>query len=353
MTQLPATLRALLESVGPPGYEEQPARIWREAAASFADEVRGDVLGSSLALVRGGGARPRLAIVGHIDEIGLIVTHVTERGLLRVAALGGWDPQVLVGQRVSIVTRQGVVPGVIGGKPRHLQRGDDAKRAPEIRDLHIDVGARDREHAEQLVRIGDVAVIDAEPRALADGRVASRAFDNRLGAYVALEAARRVAAAGGAEVEVVAIASTQEEITFAGARTAAYAVEPDVALIVDVTHATDVPGIDEGEVGSHPLGSGAVIARGATIAPAVYERLQASAEREGIRYTVEATGRSTGTDADAIHLTRHGVACGVVSIPLRYMHQPVEIVDLDDVDACVALVTAFALSLRAGEGFER
>lgn len=352
-TELPPLLAALLAAPGPPGYEERPAHAWRAAAREFADDVAGDVLGSSTARVRGGGERPRLAIVGHIDEIGLIVTHITDRGLLRIAALGGWDPQVLVGQRVTVLARDGEVPGVIGGKPRHLQRGDERKRVPELRDLHIDIGASDREEAAARVRVGDVAVIAADPQPLVGGRVASRALDNRLGAYVALEALRRVAEAGGADVEVVAIASTQEEITFAGARTTAYAVEPDVAVIVDVTHATDVPGADEGELGSHPLGSGAVIARGATIAPAVFEGLVAAAENHGIPYTVEATARSTGTDADAVHLTRSGVACGVVSIPLRYMHQPVEIVDLADVEACAALVAAYALALRRGQRFER
>ena len=245
------------------------------------------------------------------------------------------------------------VPGVIGRKPIHLLREDDRKKVVEIRDLHIDVGARDGEEARGLVRVGDVAVIAGEPVELPNGRVASRSLDNRLGAFVALEAARLVAEAGGAPGDVVAVAAVQEEVTFAGSRTSAYGLDPAVAIAVDVTHATDAPGVEKRELGASPLGAGAVIGRGPVIHPRVFELLHEAAEAEGIPFVVEATGRTTGTDADAIHISRAGVPTGVVSIPVRYMHSPVEVVQLDDVEACARLVAAFARRLPAGERFAR
>jgi putative aminopeptidase FrvX len=347
----PDTLRELLTAPGPSGYETAPAAAWRETAGAFA-EVSGDTLGSSLARVPGTGGGPLLAVVGHIDEIGLIVTHVSDEGFLHFIGVGGWDAQILVGQRVELATRGGRVLGVIGKKPIHLLKEDDRKKVAEIKDLHIDLGAKDGDEARELVRIGDVAVIAGEPVELPNGRLASRSLDNRLGAYVALEAARLVAQDGGAPGEVVAVASVQEEITFAGARTTAYALEPDVAVVVDVTHATDAPGIEVKEIGKHELGSGPVIERGSIISPTVFELLHDTAEAEGIPFTIAASARSTGTDADAVHISRAGIPTGVVSIPLRYMHSPVELVELDDVEATARLIAAFARRLDEAS-FER
>ena len=347
----PDTLLELLTAPGPSGYETAPAAAWRDTAKNFA-EVSGDTLGSSLARVPGTAGGPLLAVVGHIDEIGLIVTHVSDEGFLHFIGVGGWDAQILVGQRVELATRGGRVLGVIGKKPIHLLKEDDRKKVAEVKDLHIDVGAKDGDEARELVRIGDVAVIAGEPVELPNGRLASRSLDNRLGAYVALEAARLVAQDGGAPGEVVAVASVQEEITFAGARTTAYALEPDVAVVVDVTHATDAPGIEVREIGKHELGSGPVIERGSIISPAVFELLHDTAEAEGIPFTVAASARSTGTDADAVHISRAGIPTGVVSIPLRYMHSPVELVQLDDVEATAKLLAAFARRLDEAS-FER
>jgi putative aminopeptidase FrvX len=347
----PDTLLELLTAPGPSGYETAPAAAWREAARAFA-EVSGDTLGSSLARVPGTAGGPLLAVVGHIDEIGLIITHISEEGFLHFVGVGGWDTQILVGQRVELATRGGPVPGVIGKKPIHLLKEDDRKKVAEIKDLHIDLGAKDGGEAHELVRIGDVAVIAGEPVDLPNGRLASRSLDNRLGAYVALEAARLVAQDGGAPGEVVAVASVQEEITFAGARTTAYALEPNVAVVVDVTHATDAPGIEVKEIGKHELGSGPVIERGSIISPTVFELLHDTAEAEGVPFTIAASARSTGTDADAVHISRAGIPTGVVSIPLRYMHSPVELVQLDDVEATAKLIAAFARRLDEAS-FER
>ena len=351
---IPDPLRQLLTAPGPSGYETAPARAWRAAAEAFGAQVSSDTVGSTVARVAAAGDGPRLAVVGHIDEIGLIVTYVDDQGFLHFTGIGGWDPQVLVGQRVEVIARDGRVPGVVGRKPIHLMRDDEErKKVPELKQLHVDVGARDGDEARALVRVGDVAVIAGEPVELPNQRVVSRALDNRLGAFVALEAARLVAEAGGAPGEVAAVAAVQEEITFAGARTTAYALQPDVAVVVDVTHATDAPGVEAKELGQHEFGSGPVVERGSIVNPRVFELLHEAAEAEGIPFTVSASARATGTDADAIHLTRAGIPTGVVSIPLRYMHSPVEMVQLDDVDATARLLAAFARRLGPDTSFER
>ncbi|HEV2998375.1 MAG TPA: M42 family peptidase [Solirubrobacteraceae bacterium] len=345
---MPRLLGELLRAHGPSGYETAPAAVWRAAAESFAT-VSTDVVGTPIARVPAHhGARTparRAIVVGHIDEIGLIVTHIDDEGYLWFAPVGGWDAQILVGQRVTLTARVGETPGVIGKKPIHLLRDEERKKVAEVRDLHIDVGAKDGEEARKLVRVGDVAVIAGDPLELPNGRVASRALDNRLGSFVALEVARLVAEAGGAQWEVIAVAATQEEITFGGSRTSAFSLDPEAAIVVDVTHATDAPGIEVKESGKHELGSGPVLSRGSTINPRLFELLHEAGEREEIAFTVEASARSTGTDADAVHLSRGGVATAVVSIPLRYMHSPVELVELGDVHACAKLIAAALLAL--------
>ncbi len=349
----PPFLRSLLTATGPSGYETTPAAVWREAAAAFADHVEVDVMGTSTARVTGTAGGRTLAIVGHIDEIGLIVTHIDEKGFLRFIGVGGWDPVNLVGQRVELITRDGLVHGVIGKKPIHLIKPDERKTAPEIKDLHIDIGAADEAGAKAAVRIGDVAVISGEPLELPNGRVASRSMDNRLGCYVAFEAARLVKEAGGAAGDVVAVAAVQEETGFGGSSTLAYGVKPDLAIVVDVTHATDAPGIDVNEIGAHPFGSGPVIERGTNLNPVISELLFDAAEADSIAYTLAASARSTGTDVDALHISRGGVPCGLVSLPLRYMHSPVEMVQLDDIANAAKLIAAFALRLDAAQTFLR
>jgi putative aminopeptidase FrvX len=354
---LPDVLAKLLTAAGPSGYESAPAAVFIEAGRAFTDDVSVDVMGSAVARVKGTSdpahPAPLLAVVGHIDEIGLIVTHIDDNGFLRFIGVGGWDPQVLIGQRVELITRNGPVHGVAGRKPIHLLRDEDRKKVPELRDLHIDIGAKDGDEARATVRIGDVAVIAGEPLELANERVISRSMDNRLGAFIALEAARLVAEAGGAPGDVAAVGVVQEEITFAGARTSAYGLQPDVAIVVDVTHETAAPGVDLNELGKHEFGAGPVIERGSILHPKVFELLHDAAEREDIAFTVQASARGTGTDADAIHLTRAGIATGGVSIALRYMHSPVEMVQLSDIDACARLIAAFAQSLNAETSFQR
>jgi putative aminopeptidase FrvX len=349
---VPETLRKLLTAPGPSGYEQAPAAVFREAAAAFA-EITHDTVGSTVARVKGTADGPFVAVVGHIDEIGLIVHHIDDDGFLWFTGVGGWDPVILVGQRVEIATRDGRVPGVVGKKPIHLLKDEERKKAPELKNLHIDIAAADGDDARSMVRVGDVAVIAGEPVELPHNRVISRSMDNRLGCYVALEAARLVAEAGGAPGDVAGVAVAQEEITFGGATTTAYSLRPDIAVVVDVTFATDAPGTDEKELGSHKFGSGPVIQRGSTLDPTVFELIHAAGEAEGIPFTMAASARYTGTDADAFHLSRGGIPTAVVSIPLRYMHSPVEMVQLDDVENAAKLIAAFARRLEPGLDLRR
>jgi putative aminopeptidase FrvX len=349
--ETPALLDTLLRTPGPSGYEYDAATVWREAAA-FA-EITTDGLGSSVATIGDDESAPLVAVVGHIDEIGLVITHIDEKGFLYFEAIGGWDPQILVGQRVTITGNDGAVPGVAGRKPIHLLDPEQRKKVVKLKEMHIDIGADDREAAQELVSVGDPVVIDAEPMAVAGGRLVSRSMDNRLGSYVALEALRRCHEAGSTSARFAAVAAVQEEIGLFGSRTAAFTVQPDLAVAIDVTHATDAPGVDEKEVGSHPFGSGPVIGRGSTLSPKVYELLRDTAEEAGIPYSVGASGNATHTDADSLQISRTGIPTGLVSIPLRYMHSPVEMVDLADVEATVELITAFVGRLESDVDLSR
>ncbi|HEY2636462.1 MAG TPA: M20/M25/M40 family metallo-hydrolase, partial [Solirubrobacteraceae bacterium] len=344
----PEGLRRLLTAPGPSGYEAAPAAVFRELASAFA-EVGDDTVGNSVARVAGAGDGPLLAIIGHADEIGVIVSHIDDNGFLRFRGVGGWDTTVLVGQRVELMARDGVVPGVIGRKPIHLLEGDARKKAPEMKELHIDIGARDADDARRRVRIGDVGVLAAEPLDLEGGLLVSRALDNRLGCWIALEAARRIHEGGGIAADVAAVAATQEELIprAGGAGVSAYALEPDVVVVVDVTWETRQPGVELGETSKAEFGMGAVISRGTTLHPGVSEALIEAAEAEGVPYVLEATSRGTFTDADSVYMQRGGIPTGLVSVPTRYLHSPAEMVDLADVEACIDVLVAFARRLEA------
>lgn len=346
-------LERLLDAPGPSGFESRPARVWRDEAAAFA-RVWSDVVGNSYAAVRHD-ARPLAILAGHIDEIGLQVTHADKSGLLYFAGIGGWDAQVLVGQRVRILGARGDVPGVIGRKAIHLMEPKERNEAVKVKKLWIDVGAGSRDELAELgVRVGDPAVLDAGMVRLAGDRVASRAIDNRAGAFVVLEALRLVARGGG-RAGAVAVATAQEEIGYSGggARTSAFGLSPDVALVVDVTHATDVPGVEKTEVGEHSLGGGPVLTRGSSTHPAVFELLAETAEANEIPYSIQAAPLRTATDADAIHLARGGVPTGLVSVPNRYMHSPCETVAISDLVCTARLLSAVVERLDEGVDFVR
>jgi putative aminopeptidase FrvX len=347
----PELLTALLTAPGPSGHEEEPARVWRTAAAAFA-EVTSDTLGTSFARVRAAEGAPTLALVGHIDEIGIAITNVEENGLLSFITVGGISPEMLMGQRFELLTRNGRVTAAVARKRLQPEQIRDRPRV-ELRDLHLDIGARNREEALELVRVGDAGVWNGAPVELPNGRLLSRALDNRLGAFIALEAARRIAESGEAKVDVVAVAAVQEEIGLYGARAAAYGLDPQVALAIDVTPATDYPGGDARRAGKIELGMGAMIARGPTMNKLVTDFLGDAAEAEGIPHAYEVYSRTTSTDADEIHLTRAGIPTGLISIPTRYLHSPNEICDLADVEAIVNVIVAFAKRLAPDQSFVR
>jgi endoglucanase len=347
----PELLTALLSASGPSGHEEEPARIWREAASQFA-EVTSDTMGSSFARVRAGEGAATLALVGHIDEIGIAVTNIEDSGLLSFTTIGGISPEMLMGQRFELLTRNGPLPAAVSRKRIQPEQVRDRPRA-ELTDLHIDIGATDREQAESLVRVGDPGVWVGPPVELPNDRLLSKALDNRLGAYIALESARRIAESREAQLDVVAVAAVQEEIGLYGARTAAYGLDPQVAIAIDVTPATDYPGGDARRAGKIELGMGAMIARGPTLNKHVTDLLGEAAEAEGIPHAWEVYARTTSTDADEIHFTRAGIPTGLISIPTRYLHSPNEICALEDVESIIRLIVAFAKRLSRDQSFIR
>jgi putative aminopeptidase FrvX len=344
---LPDLLTRLLAAPGPSGHETRAAAVWREAAAEFA-ATETDAMGSVVARVPGRGDGPTVAIVGHVDEIGVIVTHVDDSGRVAFAVVGGYDPDVLVAQRVLLLGRDGDVPGVICRNYRTAAEKRDDDSGPRLADLDIDV-----DEARRLVEVGAVGVLVSAPVELANGRFAGKAMDNRVGAYVTLEAARRVAEAGGAAGDVLAVASVQEELGSYGSRASAFALRPDVALAVDITPASDVPGGDARRGGEVKLGGGPVLDRAPSLNPRLIELLLAVADERGIPVQFEVSTRLTHTDADELHLSRGGVPTALVSVPLRYTHTPVELVQLSDVEHAITLVAEAALTIDAGRAFSR
>jgi putative aminopeptidase FrvX len=345
-----AFLKKLLDTPGPSGFESAPAALWREEAARFA-EVSSDVHGNSIAVVNPGG-QPTIMLAGHIDEIGVIVTWIDDDGFIYIGPIGGWDPQVLVAQRIRFLGRGGEVLGVVGKKPIHLMKVEDREKASKMTDLWVDIGASTRAQAEALLAIGDPGVIDARAIDLPNDRIVSRSIDDRIGAFVVLEALRRYAADPG-EARVVAVATTQEEIAYrgGGALVGAQRVDPAMAIVVDVTFATDHPGVEKKELGDHKVGGGPVLTRGSVISPVVFRLLRDTAESLRIPFSLNAAGRDTSTDADAIHLARDGVATALLSVPNRYMHSPNEMVSLVDLDRSATLIAAACKAVTAATDF--
>ncbi|MFL5518770.1 MAG: M20/M25/M40 family metallo-hydrolase [Gemmatimonadales bacterium] len=346
-------LKNLLDTPGPSAFEAAPARLWRTEAGRFAGQVEADVSGNSLATVNPDGC-PRVMFAGHIDEIGVMVTHIDDDGFLSFDAIGGWDAQVFVGQRVRLLGRDGPVIGVVGKKAIHIMDKEDREKVSKVEDLWIDVGATSRGEAERRLRIGDPGVLAAGVMEFPNDRLVSRSIDNRIGAFVVLEALRLLAEeSAGLAASVTAVATTREEIAAhgGGARSSAVALEPHVAIVIDVTHATDYPGIEKRRHGDYRLGSGPVLSRGASVSELVFELLAAAAEAEKIPYSIEAASRDTHTDAEAIFNAHRGVATALVSVPNRYMHSPNEMIALVDLERTARLLAAFARRLRPDADF--
>lgn len=342
-------LERLLSTPGVSGYEQSVQQVVREYVTDLADEVRTDLHGNVLATANPG-TRLRVMFDGHCDQLGMVVSHVDEAGFLYFQTVGGWDAQQLVGQRVSVWTSTGELHGVISRKAVHLLTDDEKKKVVALEEMWIDIGAKDEEDARDRVAIGDPVTVRLGLQEMLNGRANAPAMDNRTGVWVVFEAFRR-AVEQGIECTLIAASTVQEEIGLRGARTAAYGVDPHVAIAVDVTHATDCPSVDKRQRGSISLGKGPVILRGPNINPRVGERLNEIAATSEIPHQVAALGRAAPNDSNALQITRAGVATGLVQVPNRYMHSAVETVSLDDLDHTADLLAEFAASLAANDDF--
>ncbi len=341
----PKFLVDLLDARSPSGYEGEAQAVVDSYIKPIAEEYEKDNLGNRIATINPKGS-PVLMLAGHMDELGLQIRYVGRNGFLYFDTIGGHDKIMISGRRVDILTKKGIVKGVTGKRALHLMTPEDRKKVPELHKMWIDIGAKDKKEALNYVQIGDSAVYDQSFELIRGNIGVARAFDNKAGAYVVNEALRRLAKVKQLRSKVVAVSTAQEEIGTRGAIAAAYAVNPQFAIAVDVSHATDHPDCDNRKYGETKLGGGPILTRGANINPVIFKLLIECAEKEKIPYQVEAEPRPTGTDGRAIQIGRAGVATAVISIPLRYMHTPSEVVNLEDIENCVRLIVAFAKSLK-------
>jgi endoglucanase len=340
----------LLKTPSPSGYESDVQQIVRNYVKTFADDVQTDLHGNVI-VAKNPKSPLRVMLAGHCDQIGLIVQHIDDDGFIYVQPIGGWDPQMLIGQRLTVWTAGGPVLGVIARKPIHLLTEDERKQVPKIKDLWLDIGAANKEEAARAVRIGDPATVDLVFKTLRNNFAVSPAMDDKAGCWVVIEALRRASQSGKLTVGLYAVSTVQEELGLRGAKTSAFGIDPQVGIAVDVTHATDCPTIEKKEEGDVRLGRGPVIHRGPNMSHKVVERLIQAADANNIAYQLAASAKATGTDANAIQVNRAGVATGLISIPNRYMHSPVEMISLDDIDRAADLLARFAERLDATAEF--
>ena len=346
---VPAFLKDLLNARSPSGHEYEAQDVFDKYVKSSADEYRKDAMGNRTAVLNPKGD-PTLMLAGHIDELGLMITYVNKDGFLYFDTIGGHDRTVISGRRVLIHTQKGLIKGVTGKRAVHLMDDADRKKVPEIHEIWIDIGVKSKKEALEKIRIGDVATYDHSFELFSGSIGVARAFDNKSGAYIIGETLVRLAKdKKGLNAKVVSVATVQEEIGVRGAATSSYAVNPHIAIAVDVGHATDHPDCDQRKFGETKLGGGPIICRGPNINPKVFEKLVGTANKLKIPYQLEGDPRPTGTDARAIQIARAGVATGLISVPLRYMHTPSEVVDLQDVENCVKLLVGFSKSLNKGD----
>ncbi len=344
-----AFLKELLSNPSPSGYEMPVQKIWSDYTKKFA-KVSSDTMGNTISLVNGKGA-PRYMLAGHCDEIGFMVKYIDGDGYIYFAAMGGFDQSIIPGRRVNIHTKNGPIPGVIGKGPIHLMSQSARNSGSKITDLCIDIGASSKTDAESVVALGDPVTYTYEFMEMRNGIAVARGFDDRAGIFIVAEALRVLAESKTLEASVYGVSTVQEEIGLRGAVTSAFGIEPDVALATDVTHATDYPGMSKSQSGDIRLGGGAVITRGPNINHKVFDLLVETAEKNDIKYQVLPIPGGTGTDARVIQLSRAGVPTGLISIPLRYMHTPVETLDVEDIMSIIKLMVAFGEALKPGMDF--
>jgi tetrahedral aminopeptidase len=342
-------LKKILETPSPSGYERPVQEIVRSYVADFADKVSTDLHGNVIA-VKNPDAKVRVMLAGHADQIGLLVQHIDAEGYIYLQTIGGWDPQQLVGQRMTVWTTGGPIAGVISRKAIHLLTDEERKQVVKLKDMWLDIGAKDRAEAEAMIRVGDPVTLQLGYQSMRNNYANSPGMDDKCGLWVCVEALRR-ASQMKLNVGLYAVSTVQEEIGLRGAQTSAYGIDPHIGIAVDVTHATDCPTIDKKQEGDISLGKGPVIYRGPNMNPRVVDRLIATAGTKEIPYQLAASGRATGTDANPIQINRAGVATGLVSVPNRYMHSAVETISLDDIDRAADLLAHFSASINDGDDF--
>lgn len=345
-----AFFQQVLETPSPSGYEQPVQRLVREYAGTFADDIRTDSHGSVVVSVNTD-APLRVMFAGHADQIGLIVTYIDESGFIYTKPIGGWDPQQLIGQRMTIHSADGPIPAVISRKAIHLLDESERKQIVKQKEMWLDIGAKDQAEAAEMVQIGDPVTLELGYQEMRNGLANSPGMDNKTGMWVCIEAARRAKERGGLKVAVHAVATCQEEIGLRGARTSAYGIDPHAGIAVDVTHATDCPTIDKTQESDIKLGGGPVVQRGPNVNPIVFDGLKKVGTAADIPMQWAALNRGASNDGNALQLTRAGVATGIVGLPLRYMHSAVEVIALSDLDHAADLLAEYVLSLDTDADF--
>jgi endoglucanase len=343
-------LKNLTEAPSPSGFEQPAAKVFRDFVAPLADEVETNVMGSVHARLRGKAKGVSVMLAGHIDEIGLMVQWITPEGYITFKPIGGVDAAILPGMRVDVHTKTGALRGVMGRLPIHLIEDDQRKTVTKMEKLFIDLGLP-AERVKALVRVGDPITYGVGFETFGDGMAIARAFDDKMGAYICARVLEEVKKAGGAKGDLIATATVQEEIGMRGGHTSGYGVDPVVGIALEVGHATDYPDVEKRTHGEANCGGGPIIARGPNINPVLFDLLVAAAEKAKVSYQIAAEPRGTGTDANAMQLARGGKAAALVSVPLRYMHTPTEVLKLSDIEDCVRLLTRFVLDLDPSTDF--
>ncbi len=345
-------LERLVNTPSPSGHEARGQRVWLDYAAPFADETFSDAYGNTVAVLNKGGS-PRLMLAAHADEISMVVNFINKQGFIYVRKMGGVDPAITKAQRVLIHSKNGPVKGVVGNVAPHLAKSEPDRKWPKMEDLFIDIGVQSRKEAERLIRVGDPITLSDSFDLLRGDLAVARAFDNRVGTFAVAEALRQLSGERKKlNAEILAVSNIMEEVGLLGARQIAYTLKPDVALVVDVTHATDYPTVSQQQHGDVKLGKGPALTHGGCNHPEVVARLESVAKARKIKLQHEASSNNTGTDTDVIFWTRGGIPSALISLPNRYMHSPVEVVSLKDLAQIPDLMSAFALSLKKGEEFK-
>lgn len=345
-------LKTLVNTPSPTGHETRGQRVWLDYAKKFADETFSDAYGNCVAVLNKGGG-PRIMLAAHADEIAMAVNYITDDGFIYVRRMGGIDAAITKAQRIVIHSKKGPVKGVVGNVAPHLTKQEGDPKPPKIHDIFIDIGVSSRKEAEQFVRIGDPITLVDEFDILRGDLAVARAFDNRIGTFAVAETLRLLKTSGvKLNCEVCAVSNVQEEVGLLGARQIAYSLHPDAALVVDVTHATDYPTVSKAQHGDIKVGKGPAITHGGCNHPEVVKRLEEVAKKKKIPLQHEAMSATSGTDTDVIFWTRGGIASALISLPNRYMHSPVEVVSLKDLELIPQLMAAFVWSVKKGEKFK-